>query len=51
MKQPERERRCIFEDALVGDDFGAAMALSGGEADDMSTAVISSLQPLVTLRS
>ena len=33
---PERERRCIFDDALVGDDFGAAMALSDGVADDMS---------------
>jgi hypothetical protein len=49
VKQPERERRCIFEDALVGDDFGAAMALSDGVADDMSDAVVFSIQHLVTL--
>jgi hypothetical protein len=39
---PERERRCIFDDALVGDDFGAAMALSDDVADDMSDAMLSS---------
>jgi hypothetical protein len=33
---PERERRCIFEDVFVGDDFGAAMALSDGVADDIA---------------
>ena len=32
---PERERRCIFEDVFVGDDFGAATALSDGVADDI----------------
>jgi hypothetical protein len=40
---PERERRCIFDDAFVGDDLGA-MALSDGVADDMGDAMISSQQ-------
>ena len=41
---PERERRCIFDDVLVGDNLGAAMALSDGAADDMGDAMISSQQ-------
>ena len=32
---PERDRRCILEDDLVGDDLGAAIVLDGGDADDI----------------
>lgn len=37
---PDRDLRCIFDDALVGDVFGAAIALDGGDAEDIAEALM-----------